>query len=152
LSDEHKIQMTKEDVVRLAAQAWETAAVSPESVFMFRLLQFSFSYDDQRRQCRIECPVSPIMYNPLGMVHGGIYTYIADTAIGHLNFRFQTAPYVTLELKTSFLKSTTSGKLIAVARYVREGRRVLFAEATVENEAGELLSVTTGTFYRLEKR
>jgi len=57
-----------------------------------------------------------------------------------------------LELKTSYLKSTTGGKLIAVARYVREGRRVLFAEATVENEHGELLSVSTGTFYRLEKR
>lgn len=42
--------------------------------------------------------------------------------------------------------------MIAVARYVREGRSVLFAEATVENEHGELLSVSTGTFYRLEKR
>lgn len=152
MAEERRLQWTKEETLRRAAQAWEETSLVPERVFMFRFLQFQFSYDDTRRECRIECPVTPAMYNPLGMVHGGIYTYIADTAIGHLNFRYQAAPYVTLELKTSYLKSTTAGKLIAVARYVREGRRVLFAEATVENEHGEPLSVSTGTFYRLEKR
>ncbi len=136
--------------MRRAAQAWEETASKPERVFLFRFLQFQFSYNDERRECRIECPVTPPMYNPFGIVHGGIYTYLADTAIGHLNFRYQTAPYVSLELKTSYFKATTDGKLIAKARYVREGKRVIFAEATVENEQGELLSVTTGTFYRLE--
>jgi len=149
VAEEQKGMWSKEQVVQLAGRAWEKAALQPESVFMFRFLQFQFSYDDARRECRIECPVTPAMYNPFGIVHGGIYTFIADTAIGHLNFRYKDAPYVSLELKTSYLKSTQTGKLIATARYVREGNRVLFAEATVEDEHGERLSVTTGTFYRV---
>lgn len=86
MTEAQEFQWTKEALQRRAAEAWEEAALTPERVFLFRFLQFQFTYDDTRRECRIECPVTPVLYNPLRMVHGGIYTYIADTAIGHLIF------------------------------------------------------------------
>lgn len=131
--------------------AWLQAEQAPEKVFLFQLFDFAFSYDDEQRHCRIECPVVEAMFNPLGTVHGGILTYLADTAIGHLNFRYKEAPYVSIELKTSYIKAVTSGKLIATASYVKDGYNVVFTECTIENEHGELISTTSGTFYRYTK-
>nr|WP_277398301.1 PaaI family thioesterase [Neobacillus citreus] len=115
------------------------------------MLQFEFDYDDEAKTCTITCPVTDIMYNPAGIVHGGIFTFLADTAMGHLNFRLKDVPYVSLELKTSFFKATKSGKLIATSRYKKDGYKISFMEADVRNEEGELLCTTSGTFYRYDK-
>src|SRR5699024_9579401 len=110
-----------------------------------------FSYDDENRQCHISCPVTEFMYNPSGIMHGGIATFIADTAMGHLNFRLKDAPYVSLDLHTSFLRAATTGKLYATARYVKEGHKVSFMECVIKNDENEIICTTTGTFYRIEK-
>jgi uncharacterized protein (TIGR00369 family) len=143
--------VNKEEFMAHMEQAYDTYAIKPESIFMFKLLQFEFDYDDEARTCTITCPVTDIMYNPAGIVHGGIFTFLADTAMGHLNFRVKDAPYVSLELKTSFFKATKTGKLIATSRYKKEGYKISFMEADVRNEEGELLCTTTGTFYRYDK-
>lgn len=144
--------MDKQEFMARVEQAYDKFEMKPESIFMFKLLDFKFDYDEEARTCTITCPVSDIMYNPAGIVHGGIFTFIADTAMGHLNFRLKEVPYVSLELKTSFFKATTTGTLIATARYVKEGYKVSFMEAEVKNEEGELLCRTSGTFYRFDKK
>jgi len=143
--------MDKQTFLDHVKTSWLQAEISPEKVFLFNLFNFTFSYDDENKICRIECPVTETMFNPLGTVHGGILTYLADTAIGHLNFRYKDGPYVSLELKTSYLKATTGGKLIATARYVKDGYKVVFSECVIENEKGEVVSTTSGTFYRFTK-
>jgi uncharacterized protein (TIGR00369 family) len=143
--------MNKETTLQHVKKSWLEAEVAPQKLFLFNLFDFSFSYDDENKLCRIECPITEPMYNPLGTVHGGILTYLADTAIGHLNFRFKDAPYVSIELKTSYLKASTSGKLIATARYVKDGYKVMFTECVIENENAEIVSTTSGTFYRYTK-
>ncbi|WP_203553199.1 PaaI family thioesterase [Bacillus sp. B15-48] len=144
--------MDKQQFMAKVEKAYETAALKPESIFMFKLLQFEFDYDEDEKTCTITCPVSEIMLNPTGIVHGGIFTLLADTAMGHLNFQFKDAPYVTLELKNTFFKATSTGTLKATARYVKDGYKVSFIEAEVCNEAGELMCKTSGTFYRYEKK
>jgi uncharacterized protein (TIGR00369 family) len=144
--------MDKKEFMENAERAFDKREIRPEGLLMFHLLNLTFSYDDEKKTCRIECPISEVMLNPIGVVHGGIYTYIADTAMGHLNFRYKQASYVSLELKTSYLKATNTGKIRASARFVKEGHNVVFAECTIENEAGEVMCITTGTFYRYEKK
>ncbi len=143
--------MDKQQFMEHVEQAYDTRAIKPESVFLFKLLKFNFSYDDKKRMCTITCPVSELMFNPAGIVHGGILTFLADTAMGHLNFRLKDAPYVTLELKTSYLKATKAGTLIATSRYVKEGYKVSFMECEIKNENDEVICVANGTFYRFEK-
>lgn len=143
--------MDKQEFMAHVENAYDTYEAKPENIFMFKLLDFEFDYDDEAKMCTITCPVTDIMYNPAGIVHGGIFTFIADTAMGHLNFRHKDAPYVSLELKTSFFQATTTGKLIATARYLKEGYKVCFMEAEVKNEHGDLLCQTSGTFYRFDK-
>lgn len=123
--------------------------MSTEQTPLFERLNFQFLFHEDERTCEIRCPISPIMLNALGIVHGGIYTYIADTAMGHLALHFKKHPYVSLELKTSFLKAATQGELIATARFVKEGHRILFLECKVADNSGEILSVTSSTFYPL---
>jgi uncharacterized protein (TIGR00369 family) len=144
--------MNNEKVLDQVKYSLSKAELAPEKVFLFHFFDFKFSYDDVNKQCIIECPVTETMFNPLGTVHGGIITYLADTAIGHLNFRHKEDPYVTIELKTSYLRAVKSGKLIAKARYVQDGYNILFTECVIENEKGELISTTSGTFYRVKKR
>ncbi|WP_216828531.1 PaaI family thioesterase [Alkalihalobacterium elongatum] len=144
--------MNKDYVLQQAGNAAEKTELAPEKAFLFQFFDFKFSYDDEKKECTIECPVSETMFNPFGTVHGGIYTYLADTAIGHLNFRFKEDPYVSLELKTTHMKAITSGKLIAKARYSKDGYNVVFTECDIFNEEGELVSTTSGTFYRVKKR
>ncbi|AHV95660.1 MULTISPECIES: PaaI family thioesterase [Paenibacillus] len=120
-----------------------------EQTPLFALLGFAVSYDEDNKVCRIECPVQTLMLNPLGIVHGGIHAYLADTAFGFLTIQFKDVPYVSLETKTSYMKSAAGGRLIADARFVKDGYKALFLECRVENEQREVLSVTTGTFLRV---
>lgn len=146
-----ELSVNKQEFMAHMEKAYDTSAIKPESIFMFNMLQFEFDYDDEAKTCTITCPVTDIMYNPSGIVHGGIFTFLADTAMGHLNFRLKDVPYVSLELKTSFFKATKSGKLIATSRYKKDGYKISFMEADVRNEEGELLCTTSGTFYRYDK-
>lgn len=144
--------MEKKEFLQMMEAAYDTYKIAPESVFMFKLLQFEFDYDSEAKSCTITCPVTDLMYNPAGIVHGGVLTFLTDTAMGHLNFRYKDSPYVSLELKTSFYKAVATGKLIATSRYIKEGYKVSFMEADVRNEEGELLCRTSGTFYRYQKK
>ncbi|AJY75972.1 PaaI family thioesterase [Paenibacillus beijingensis] len=116
---------------------------------LFDLLGFEISYNQEMKTCGIACSVHPLMLNPLQIVHGGIHAYLADTAFGYLTMKYKDAPYVSLEIKTSFLKAENKGRLLANARFVKDGNKVVFLACEVENEQHELLSVTTGTFLRL---
>lgn len=144
--------LEKQQFLKQAEYAYDSYDLKPESIFMFKMFQFEFDYDDEARTCTVSAPVTDLMYNPSGIVHGGILTFIADTAMGHLNFRFKNVQYVTLELKTSYFKAVTRGKLIATARYIKDGYKVCFIECDVRNENGDLLCRTNGTFYRYEKK
>lgn len=145
-------KMDKDKFMKLAERAYDTYEIKKEQIFLFKLFQFEFSYDEQNRTCTITCPVTDLMINPSGLVHGGVLCFLADTAMGHTNFRFKEDPYVTLEMKTSFIKAAASGKLIATARYVKEGYNVSHMECEIKNEKGELLCKTSGTFYRYARK
>lgn len=131
-------------------QSKEKSEYKLEKLFLYHFLDFTFIYDDELRTCKIECPISEPLLNELGTIHGGIYTFIADAAIGHLLNYFLSAPHVTLEIKTSFLKSASSGNLIATASFVKEGRNIVFTQCEI-SDGNDILTVTTGTFYRPKK-
>ncbi|WP_200759583.1 PaaI family thioesterase [Effusibacillus dendaii] len=147
-----KTELNKEQFLRLVEAAYDKSELKMESIFLFHLFGFQFSYNDQEKTCSIECPVSEPMLNPAGIVHGGVFTLLTDSSMGHLLMHDKQASYVSLELKTSYFNAAHTGKIKATARYMRDGYRVVFLESTVVNEGGELLCKTTGTFYRAEKK
>ena len=80
--------------------------------------------------------------NLQGLVHGGILTTLADTAMG-LAVRTALEPgrrHVTVQLGIEFLSPGRTGTIAARGRTVKIGTQLGFAEADVMNADGRLLA------------
>lgn len=141
--------MKKDDWINKVNQAVETHHDGTSNVFLYSLFDFSFDYLEETEEVHLEAPVTELMYNPVGFIHGGVITYIADTAMGHLCAAFNERPSVSLELKTQFLSTAKSGTLKARAYFLKKGKGVQFVECTIHSDNGTLMSKISGTFYTL---
>jgi uncharacterized protein (TIGR00369 family) len=88
-------------------------------------------------------------YNPLGSVHGGILTTVLDTVMGCAvqSLLEPGVVYVTIELKTSFVRPVTlaSGPLRADGAVVHAGSRIATAEAKLLDADESLFAHATST-------
>jgi len=91
-----------------------------------------------------------IACNPAGTVQAGVYAVLLDSA---MNFAINAGldgrdrSRATLEMKTETMRSAKSGEpLVVRGEVVRMAKQVAYAEATVKNEAGELVARSTATF------
>jgi uncharacterized protein (TIGR00369 family) len=95
------------------------------------------------------CLVDESVYNPIGVVHGGLVCTLLDTVAGcavHSTLPRGTG-YTSIELKVNYLRAVTaaSGPLRAVGRVVKPGRRVAFAEAEVFDAAGRSVATASSS-------
>lgn len=94
-------------------------------------------------------------YNPMGVVHGGYFATLLDSACGcavHSKLTAQQA-YTSLELKIAFHKAMTrdTGRVRAEGRVRSMGRRVAFAEASLIDAEGRLYGSATSTLLIFER-
>ena len=90
-----------------------------------------------------ELVVSPKHYQPMGIVHGGVYCAMVETvcsvgAFVHASKRGRTV--VGVDNQTSFLKATRTGTLRAVGRPLSIGGRTQLWEANIVNQEGVLVA------------
>lgn len=95
------------------------------------------------------CHPDESMYNPLGVVHGGLLATLLDTASG-CAVQSLLPPGVgltSIELKVSFMKAlrADTGEIEARGRSLRIGRAVAFAEAHARDRDGELVGHVTAS-------
>ena len=100
------------------------------------------------------CTPDDSVYNPIGMVHGGLVCTLADTVIGcavHTTLD-QGLAYTSIDLAVSYLRPVTSdsGQLRATGRVTKPGRRVAFAEAEIVDGAGKVVATATGSCLVME--
>jgi uncharacterized protein (TIGR00369 family) len=100
------------------------------------------------------CTPDASMYNPLGIVHGGIMCTLLDTASAcalHTTLP-QGVGYTSIEIKVNYLKAVTanSGPLTAVGTVVKAGARIGFTEAKVTDAAGALVATATSTLLKFD--
>jgi uncharacterized protein (TIGR00369 family) len=88
--------------------------------------------------------------NPHGTVQAGVHAVVLDAA---MNFAINAAlggkdrTRGTLELKCETMRAASRGSSYAVRGEVtRMARQVAFAEATIRDDQGDLVSRATGTF------
>lgn len=86
-------------------------------------------------------------HNSQGVLHGGIYTLLADTAMGlaAISTLDDEESFTTVELKINFIRPVTKGTLLAEGKVVHRGTRTTVIEATVLNTEGKLVAVATST-------
>ncbi len=85
---------------------------------------------------------------PLGVVHGGVFASLIDTAAAwsvFFNLEKQNKVGTSVDLKLNFLAPAVSGKLIAKGNQIKLGKTLAYAEATVTNEDEKILAHGTST-------
>lgn len=90
-----------------------------------------------------ELPVSAKHYQPMGIVHGGVYCSMVETvcSVGaHVHASKLGLMVVGVDNQTSFLKATRSGTLRAAARPLSVGRRTQLWEASIHDEKSRLVA------------
>lgn len=95
----------------------------------------------------LEIPISKRHLNVQGTVHGGIIANLIDSAMG-MAIKSLDKVGATTGLSVNFLKSAGRGDVLkAVGTVTKNGKNVIFGEAKVYNQKGDLLAQGQGSFY-----
>lgn len=93
---------------------------------------------------------TPLACNPHGIVQAGVHSVLLDAA---MNFAINAAldgrdrTRATLEMKTETMRVARAGDaLVFRGQVARLAKQVAYAEATVRDGEGHLVSRSTGTF------
>jgi uncharacterized protein (TIGR00369 family) len=100
---------------------------------------------------RLRLALKPEHSNHLGIAHGGLLCTLLDIAMGTVARCTLGQPVMTLDMQTSFL-APGRGVLLAEGRILRAGRSILFCEAEIRTEAGDLVAKSSGVFKATKMR
>jgi uncharacterized protein (TIGR00369 family) len=103
-----------------------------------------------RGYCTVSGRVEQRHLNINGVVHGGVYATILDTAMGGsvVSLLTEEETTATTSLYVEFLRTARKGEVLtAVGHVLRRGRHVAFAEGNLVGSDGERLSQARGTWY-----
>ena len=86
-----------------------------------------------------------------GVVHGGALASLIDTATAFaiLSLLPPKESVSTVDLTISYLRPVSKGRLRAVARVVRAGRRLFVVSAEVFDENGNLVNTALSTYIKV---
>ncbi len=99
-------------------------------------------------QAELGMELRPHHFNPQGIVHGGIISALADTAIG-LALRSKLRPgmtHRTAQLDVHFLAKGEGNRLIGRGHALHLGQRMGYGEAEVLDGSGQVLAKASATF------
>ncbi|MFQ3350959.1 MAG: 1,4-dihydroxy-2-naphthoyl-CoA hydrolase [Candidatus Marivariicella framensis] len=95
-------------------------------------------------------PVTPKVYQPDGILHGGATVALAETVGSSAAYILNKDSKRTIrgiEISANHLKSISSGYVYATARPVNKGKTIQLWEIRVTNEENELISICKLTTY-----
>ena len=127
-------------------QAIRDGILPPPPIAM--LMQMGITALEEGR-VEFTCAVDESVYNPIGVVHGGLVCTMLDTVAGcavHTTLPAGVG-YTSIELKVNYLRAVRAagGPLTAIGRVIRPGRRVAFAEGQVTDASGRLVATASSS-------
>ena len=97
----------------------------------------------------VEMTPNANMANHSGLVHGGIISALADTAMGRSlrSLKPGVTRALSIDLKLNFIGAAKIGEdLRAAGKVVHAGRRTVVTECRVEDRDGRLVATASATF------
>ena len=90
----------------------------------------------------LTCPVTPDLHQPFGLVHGGVYATLAETAasVGASLWFGDRGKVVGVSNHTDFLRAVRSGELRAEATPLSRGRTTQLWQVEITDEQGRLIA------------
>ena len=89
-----------------------------------------------------------------GVMHGGAIASLIDTAVAFaiISVSEPQARFTTVEMKVNYLSAIREGRVIADARIIRDGRRIVVADCDVFDSNGRLAAKWLLTYIRLNEK
>ena len=86
-----------------------------------------------------------------GIMHGGAIATLIDTAVAFaiVGVSEPGAKFTTIEMKVNYLSPIIEGRVVADARLIRDGKRIVVAECDVFDAAGKMAAKGLLTYMRL---
>jgi 1,4-dihydroxy-2-naphthoyl-CoA hydrolase len=90
----------------------------------------------------LTCPVTPDLHQPFGLVHGGVYATLAETAasVGASLWFGDRGKVVGVSNHTDFLRAVRRGELRAEATPLSRGRTTQLWQVEIADEQGRLIA------------
>ena len=132
------------------------ASATPDSALAKLIGRKILVFDTETGQVEVGFTITNDFINMQGVLHGGAYATMLDTACGvAIRSRLDMdkfAGHATLELKTSYLKAGSPGDYLAKGQVQRIGKSIAFADATLYNCDNELVGSASATFILRPRR
>lgn len=94
---------------------------------------------------RLEVTVERHHGNQMGVAHGGLLMTLLDVCMGSAARSAVGSNVVTVDMQVAFTAPAT-GHLVGRGRVVRAGKSLIFVEADIVNEAGDIVCRGTSVF------
>ncbi len=98
----------------------------------------------------ISCEKRADLLQQTGLLHGGVTGALCEAAAGYaaLTVLPEGHSVIGVEYKINFLRAITSGKAIAVAKVIKQGRQLIVVDVEAFNEGSDKVAakmIFTGT-------
>lgn len=115
---------------------------------------FAMQHEFNGEVLSIKMPVTPIVYNSLGIMHGGITATAIDTAMGTLanKVALPGKAAVTNQLNLHYTAPIYEGEVTAYAKVVHAGTKTMVIEGWIETAEGKRAAHATGSFFMIDKK
>lgn len=128
----------------------DSSATTPERFSeapISRLIGFQVTPETGDGVTVVALEAGPQHANPMGRVHGGVISALADAAMGTAYGRvlLDEEDFSTIELKVNFMRPVKTGTITAHARIVQRGLRIGFLDCEVRDTAERLVATATST-------
>jgi uncharacterized protein (TIGR00369 family) len=98
-------------------------------------------------RARIELTADQRHANPMGTLHGGVPSALADSAMGlaYASTLGEGESFTTLDLTVKFLRPMWTGHLVAEGVVVQRGQTIGLTECTITDERGRVIARAMST-------
>lgn len=114
----------------------------------FKLLLGIETEEKGSGEALIKMPYQKRLTNPMGAIHGGAIASLADTAMA-IAAKSTLPPGVncyTAKFQIRYKSQAKNGIIWAKAKVKENRKRLIYMEATVTNESGEVLALADAVF------
>ena len=104
-------------------------------------------FDAEREEITLRFTAPDSFITPRGSVQGGLVAGFLDEVMGwaHVWATDHAEAPLNLDITMTLLRPVIAGPLVGKGRVIRRGRRVIFLEGELFDEAGNLLARSTST-------
>ncbi|MFD1848779.1 PaaI family thioesterase [Oceanobacillus bengalensis] len=116
-----------------------------ESSPFFSLVGFEVLYFEEGN-VKIKLPVTNKLLNANETLHGGVHATMLDIIMGMTIRSVSKTRCTTINLDIHYIAPSTKGEIYATGKILKQGYKIVTAEAELIGEDGQLLAKGVGTF------